>query len=178
MKVDITTTRIKHVGHLWVQCCQTPISRPPAPSPLALQLAKAAGAKTIITSSSDEKLQFVTKKYGANYTINYKTNPNWSEKVLECTKGEGADYVINNAGVPTVEQSINSVKTGTGIVALVGALTGMAHDKIPNVPLQTLMKSCVLRGIYVGPRTMLEDLVKVVAAHDLEMPVDQVFKFD
>jgi NADPH:quinone reductase-like Zn-dependent oxidoreductase len=38
----------------------------------ALILAKAAGAVTIITSSSDEKLEYVKDKYGAHFTINYK----------------------------------------------------------------------------------------------------------
>ncbi|KAF4555014.1 Zinc-binding dehydrogenase-like protein 7 [Elsinoe fawcettii] len=144
---------------------------------IALLLAKAAGAKTIVTSSSDDKLKIMKDKYSADYTINYKTHQNWSEKVLECTNGEGVDHVIENGGVSTIEQSINSAKRGTGVVSIIGMLSGFVHEQIPNVPMQTLLKTCVLRGIYVGPRQMLEDLVRVVTVHNLQMPVDQEFEF-
>ena len=46
----------------------------------AVMFAKAAGAKTIITSSSDEKLKLAKDKYGADHGINYKKTPNWSEE--------------------------------------------------------------------------------------------------
>lgn len=45
---------------------------------MGLQIAKAAGAVTVITSSSDEKLKFVHEKYGADHVINYKTTPDWA----------------------------------------------------------------------------------------------------
>jgi NADPH:quinone reductase-like Zn-dependent oxidoreductase len=50
---------------------------------IALRIAKAAGATTIVTSSSDEKLEFVKNNYGADYAIIYRTYPDWEQKVLE-----------------------------------------------------------------------------------------------
>lgn len=47
---------------------------------------KAAGATTIITSSSDEKLEYA-KSLGADHTINYKTHANWAAEVLRVTDG-------------------------------------------------------------------------------------------
>lgn len=38
-------------------------------------LAKVAGAITIITSSSDSKLDLAKSKYGADHVVNYKTHP-------------------------------------------------------------------------------------------------------
>ncbi|KAI9485596.1 MAG: hypothetical protein EXX96DRAFT_545731 [Benjaminiella poitrasii] len=49
----------------------------------ALICAKAAGAVTTIISSSGEKLRYVKEKYGADYTINYKTHPGWEKEVLK-----------------------------------------------------------------------------------------------
>jgi len=66
-----------------------------------LIFAKAAGATTIITSSSDEKLEHVKSKFGADYTINYKTHPNWAAEVQRITGGQGVDHVIEIGGVGT-----------------------------------------------------------------------------
>lgn len=51
-------------------------------STFALQLAAAAGANTIVTSSSDEKLALAAK-LGAKHLVNYRKNPNWDEAVLK-----------------------------------------------------------------------------------------------
>jgi len=62
-------------------------------SVFAVQFGKAAGARLIGTSSSDEKLERV-KEMGATEGINYKTEPDWDKKVLELTGGRGVDRVI------------------------------------------------------------------------------------
>jgi NADPH:quinone reductase-like Zn-dependent oxidoreductase len=56
-----------------------------------LVLAKAAGATTIITSSSDEKLRYVKEKYQADHVINYKKTPDWASEVQTITSGRGVD---------------------------------------------------------------------------------------
>jgi len=58
-----------------------------------LQIAVSAGATVIATSSSDEKLK-IAKKLGAKYLINYKTTPDWDEKVKTLTGGRGADHIL------------------------------------------------------------------------------------
>lgn len=50
-----------------------------------LQIAVASGATVIVTSSSDEKLEFM-KSLGATHTVNYKTTPNWDEEVLKIVR--------------------------------------------------------------------------------------------
>lgn len=77
----------------------------------------------------------------------------------------------------TIQQSISCAKTGSGVVALIGVLSGIHHEQMPNIIMQAVMQACVLRGIYVGPKTMLEDLVEVVSAHNRPMPVSDTFEF-
>ena len=66
-------------------------------SMFALQFAKAAGARVIATSSSDEKLEKL-KRLGADAVINYKAVPNWGQKVKNLTDGRGVDHVIEVGG--------------------------------------------------------------------------------
>ena len=58
----------------------------------ALQYVVAAGAKAIITSSSDEKLK-KAKAMGAYATVNYKTHPDWEEEVAKLAP-LGVDKVL------------------------------------------------------------------------------------
>lgn len=84
------------------------------------QIAAAAGATVISTSSSDEKLE-IARKLGATHTINYRKTPDWSSKVLELTGGVGVDIVVEVVGGAGLIDSINSVRYD-GRVGLVGLL--------------------------------------------------------
>ncbi|MFX6160416.1 zinc-binding dehydrogenase, partial [Acinetobacter baumannii] len=72
--------------------------------------------------SKDENLERV-RLLGADEGINYKTYPNWEERVLELTDGKGADVTIEVAGGNGLNQSIAATKV-TGTIAQVGFLTG------------------------------------------------------
>ena len=85
---------------------------------LALQFAKAIGARVIITSSSDEKLRRAAK-LGADITVNYKTNPEWWQTIKAATDGIGVDHVIDVGGPETLNQSLKALKPG-GFIAVVG----------------------------------------------------------
>lgn len=139
-----------------------------------LILAQAAGARTIITSSSDEKLKLIKEKYGFDYGINYKTTPDWEKEVLKITNGEGVDYVIENGGSGTIEKSIASIKKG-GDIALIGFLA--QPETIPDVTSLVLAKSATLRGIAVGSKQLEEELVRFVHVKKLPMPVEKEFGF-
>lgn len=143
-----------------------------------LALAKAAGAVTIITSSSDAKLQVAKDKYGADYGINYKTHPDWEKEVLKLTRGHGADYILENGGAATIRQSIECVALG-GSIAVIGFLSNESRSKeeTPDIIVPLIGKMASLRGISVGSRQMMDDLVTFVANKNLAMPVDKVFDF-
>ncbi|GKT42140.1 zinc-type alcohol dehydrogenase-like protein [Colletotrichum spaethianum] len=143
---------------------------------MGLILAKAAGATTIITSSSDSKLKHVQETYGADFTINYKSTPNWSEEVLKVTKGHGADYILENGGAGTIAQSINAVAYG-GSIAVIGFLASCPQDQMPDVAALALSKGAVVRGIMVGSKQHLEEVARYVVERGLQIPVEKEFGF-
>jgi NADPH:quinone reductase-like Zn-dependent oxidoreductase len=138
----------------------------------ALQIARLHGAKTIITSSSDEKLTRA-RMLGADATINYVESPNWEEKVIELNGGRGADHVIEVGGAGTFAKSLKATRPG-GHVALIGVLAGLATElRVTDI----LMKSLRVNGIYVGSRDMFEEMNRAFALHHLKPIIDKVFSF-
>ena len=117
----------------------------------ALQLAKMAGARAIITSSSDAKLERA-RALGADHCINYKTTPDWEKTVLELTDGQGAEHVIDTGGVGTLPHSYLAVGPD-GTVSVIGVMTRPEGDLSPY-PLMT--KFAMVRGIFVGAREHFE----------------------
>jgi NADPH:quinone reductase-like Zn-dependent oxidoreductase len=139
---------------------------------LGLQMAKAAGLRAIITSSSDEKLRRA-RELGAHVTINYRSMPEWHEEVLRATDGVGANVVLEVGGKGTVNRSVSAAAMG-GTVAIIGGVSGFGGDVNPNTLLAAAKR---MVGIYVGSRTMLEDVVRFVTAAGIEPVVDRVFPF-
>jgi NADPH:quinone reductase-like Zn-dependent oxidoreductase len=89
----------------------------------AIKLARAVGAKVILSSSSDEKLAQVAARYSRPpiQTVNYRTIPDWHEEVLRLTNGVGVDIVVENGGTSSLVKSIKCARRG-GIVSQVGYL--------------------------------------------------------
>ena len=139
----------------------------------ALQFAKLAGARVIVTSSSDEKLDRA-RKLGASEGINYKATPEWDKPVRQMTGGCGVDHIVEVGGAGTLPLSFKAVRT-SGRISLIGVLTGGAGEVNP-VPV--LMKGLTVRGIYVGSRAMFEAMNRAITLHRLEPVVDRVFPFD
>ena len=75
---------------------------------LAVQIAKAAGARVIGTVSSDNKMD-VVKQYGADAVINY-VNHNFDEEAKKLTDGKGVDLILDAVGKPTVEKGLKCLK--------------------------------------------------------------------
>jgi NADPH:quinone reductase-like Zn-dependent oxidoreductase len=139
----------------------------------ALQLGKIAGARVIITSSSDAKLERA-RALGADHCINYKTTPDWDKTVLDLTGGHGADHVIDTGGVGTLPRSYLAVGPG-GTVSVIGVMTRPEGDLSPY-PLMT--KGAMVRGIFVGAREHFEGLMKAVTVNRLHPVIDKTFDFD
>ncbi|MCS6873945.1 MAG: NAD(P)-dependent alcohol dehydrogenase [Acidobacteriota bacterium] len=137
----------------------------------ALQFAKLVGAKVIITSSSNEKLQRA-KNLGADFLINYKENPDWDEKVQEITEKRGVDCIVEVGGAGTLQKSLKAVRMG-GYIAVIGVLAGKGEFD----PVMILMKAVRLQGIFVGSRQMFEQMNKMIETHKLKPVIDKVFEF-
>ena len=136
----------------------------------ALQFAKAHGARVILTSSSDEKLEH-GRRLGADETINYRTTPDWDTEVLQRTAKVGVDHVVEVCGSGTMERSLNAVRVG-GHVYLIGVLSepGKGVDI-----LSILRKSIHLDGVYVGSRAMFSRMNKAFSATGIQPVIDRTF---
>lgn len=139
----------------------------------ALQFAKLAGARVIVTSSSDEKLQRAVG-LGADDTINYRTMPEWDKRVRELTGGRGVDHVVEVGGAGTLSRSLRAVRTG-GIVSLIGVLSGLVGSVDT---LQVLMRSITVRGIFVGSCEMFAAMNRAIEQARLQPVLDRVFDFE
>lgn len=138
----------------------------------ALQFAQVLGARVIVTSSSDAKLERA-RAMGAWQTINYVDDPGWGKTVRRLTDGRGADHVIEVGGAGTLEQSLKAVRIG-GTVSVIGVLTGVASE-INIIPI--LMQSVRLQGILVGSRDGFEHMNRAIDTHRIHPVVDRVFPF-
>ena len=141
-------------------------------SMFALQIAKMFGAKTILTSSSNEKLARA-KSLGADETVNYKTTPNWEKVVWNLTGKRGADQIVEVGGPGTLEKSLQAAKHG-GKIAQIGVL---ADPGAKISPLPILGKSLHLNGIYVGSRSMFARMLTAFTVNQTHPVIDRVFPF-
>ena len=139
-------------------------------SMIALQLAKAAGAEVIATSSSDAKLERA-KELGADYTVNYKTTPEWGAYIAQ--EFGGATQVVEVGGTGTLQQSMNALAP-EGEIALIGVLS----DGEPPHPRQLMMTGGSVRGIFVGSVRMAQDLNAFVDKHGIVPPIGGSFAFE
>jgi NADPH:quinone reductase-like Zn-dependent oxidoreductase len=138
-----------------------------------LQIASALGAEVFVTSSSDEKLERV-RAMGASQTINYAKKPEWETEVLSLTGKQGVDQIIEVVGGSNLERSIKALRPG-GQISIVGILESFSSE----IPLFTVMqKQAVLRGISVGPRRALEDMLRAFAKYEIHPVIDTVYGFD
>lgn len=135
----------------------------------ALQLAKLAGARVIITSSSNEKLARA-RTLGADHVVNYRTSPDWVGEVLDLTGGLGVDLAIDVAGPETLNDTLKATRHG-GRISLMGVLTGFAG---PIDTASILNKRITLQGIYVGSVAAL----RALCATGIKPQVDEVFPFE
>ncbi len=75
---------------------------------IAVQLARAAGAKVCTTVSTDQKAGFV-KRLGADKVINYRDS-DFVDEVLQWTHGDGVDMVLDTVGDDTFQRSMSAAR--------------------------------------------------------------------
>jgi NADPH:quinone reductase-like Zn-dependent oxidoreductase len=138
----------------------------------ALQIARSLGARVILTSSSDAKLERA-RELGVTDTVNYATTPDWDKRVKELTDGVGVDIVLELGGAGTLARSLRAVRVG-GQVGLIGSLSGL--DATLNLAL-VFMRGVRLQGILVGSRDMFEAMNRVIEREVIRPVIDRVFDF-
>lgn len=140
----------------------------------ALQIAVAAGATVVSTTSSKAKADRL-KALGAHHIINYRDDQDWGNTARQLTpEGAGFDFVIEVGGANTLKQSVAATKM-EGILAVVGIVGGVQSGKdareMPSL-LQAWLSCITVRGIAVGSRAQLEDLIAFVESSGLKPVVE------
>jgi NADPH:quinone reductase-like Zn-dependent oxidoreductase len=139
----------------------------------ALQFAKALGARVIVTSSSDEKLERA-RALGADHGINYVTTRDWAAEARRFTGGRGVDVVVEVGGEGTLQQAMAAARVG-GRIVVIGVLSGFGS----TIPLPVLFSNNLhLIGISVGSRAHFVDMLAHIERWRLKPVIDRTFAFD
>ncbi|PYM25673.1 MAG: alcohol dehydrogenase [Candidatus Rokuibacteriota bacterium] len=138
-------------------------------SSTAVQIARLCGARVIVTSSDDAKLE-KAKALGAEVGINYKKNPAWAKDVFEATGKRGVDVVIENVGAATWKDSIRSLKGGGRLVTC-GATSGPVGETL--IPL-VFWKQVHIIGSTMANRKEFHDVMGQLFAGRLKAIIDEV----
>lgn len=138
-----------------------------------LIFSSALGAKPIITSSRDYKLERAMEM-GAIGTANYRSNSDWHLKVKEISGSHGVDQVLDVGGRDTLAKALEILAYG-GHIALIGGLSGYGSD----VPTDAIMWiNATTSGVYVGSREDFEAMNTFISEHGIRPLIDRVFEFE
>lgn len=137
-------------------------------STAGLAIAKALGARTIVTSSSDAKLERA-RGLGADAVVNHASG-DVKAAVREATGGHGADVVVEHVGEATWRLSLD-VAAREGRIAVCGATSG------PNPPAalhRIWWKQLTILGSTMGTRADFQGAYDLIAAGRARPVVDEV----
>ena len=137
----------------------------------AMQFARMAGARVIVTSGSEEKIARL-KALGVTDIVNYRATPDWERAVMDLTGGQGADHVVELGGEGTFAKSLRSLRIGGGLYAI-GNLSGEAQIS----PGLILARRACVYGIQVGSREMFEAMNRAISQAKLKPILDRQFDF-
>ena len=116
----------------------------------AIQLAKAAGARVIVTAGSDEKCKFC-RELGADEAINYKSS-DWSDEARRLTDHQGVDVVLDIVGAPYAAQNLELLRRD-GRYVLIAFLKGSVAELDLRI---VLSRRLTITGSTLRPQTVQE----------------------
>ena len=138
----------------------------------ALQLAKWAGARAIVTSRSDDKLQRALA-LGADHAVN-GASQDVAKAVLALTDGRGVDVVIENVGAAVWGAAMRSAVRGGRIVTC-GATTG---DQPPADLRRIFIRQLQIMGSTLGDLHEMADLLRAVRRGGIRPVIDSTWALD
>jgi NADPH:quinone reductase-like Zn-dependent oxidoreductase len=133
-----------------------------------LVYAKHVGARTIVTSGSDEKLERA-KAFGADVAINYNTDPDWHKTARKAAGGAGPTLVVDSTGGDTLSKSIDIVAPG-GRVVIYGGTRGDTKLR----PFSIFWKHIDVLGTSMGSPSDFRGMLELFET-GLKPAVDRVF---
>ncbi|MHA1614529.1 MAG: zinc-binding dehydrogenase [Candidatus Thorarchaeota archaeon] len=134
-----------------------------------LQIAKAAGARVIVTSSSDKKLENAYN-FGADEGINHNETPDYHKEIYRLTNKRGVDVVLDSVGQATWARSMKSLRKGGKLVTC-GATSGPIAETNVNL---LFWKQLEILGSTMGSRDELRTALKLVWNGTIRPTVDRI----
>ncbi|KAL4866972.1 hypothetical protein BDV12DRAFT_128520 [Aspergillus spectabilis] len=137
----------------------------------ALQIAVAAGATVVATTSTEERADRL-RALGAAHVLNYRTNASWGEEARRLTPdGRGFDFVIDIGGNESFPQSLAAVRVD-GVLVMVGGVGDSTAEPVPLFA--ALMHTCIVRGILAGSRSQFREVVRFIDEKNIVPVIDDV----
>ncbi|MEM8547177.1 MAG: NAD(P)-dependent alcohol dehydrogenase [Pseudomonadota bacterium] len=141
-------------------------------SMFGLQIAKAAGARVVATTSSAEKAARL-QEMGADLVVNYREDERWGKTIFGQTDG-GVDIALDVGGGATIKQTTEAAAVG-GHIVLIGVLGGRSGEIVfPKY----FFKQLTMTGIAVGSHAMQERMVTAIETNGLKPVIDRSFALD
>ena len=141
-------------------------------STAAIQIAKKAGARVFVTSSSDPKLE-KAKQIGADVLINYSTQE-WDKEVYKLTNKRGVDVVFESVGAATWLKAIRALRRG-GRLVTIGATTGPNPQEEIR---QIFWKQVDILGSTMSNQREFREVMKLVLRGELKPVIDVVLPLE
>ena len=137
------------------------------------QLAQLFGARTVLTTASEQKAALAKQKLGVRHTVNYH-DADWPQQVMKLTEGAGIDVVLEVAGGEMLAKAIKTCTYGAR-VSVVGILAGL--ESTVNI-IDLLQRQITVRGIYMESTQELVALARALEAGQVHPWIDRVFPFE
>ncbi|MEU2880148.1 NAD(P)H-quinone oxidoreductase [Streptomyces sp. NPDC007070] len=126
---------------------------------MAIQLAKAAGARVAVTAGTKEKLDYCAE-LGADILINYREQ-DFVEEIRRATDGAGADVILDNMGAKYLDRNVRALAVN-GRLAIIG-LQGGAKGELNIGALlgkRAAISATSLRGRPLGEKAAIVAAVR------------------
>ncbi len=136
----------------------------------ALQIAKAVGARVLVTSSSDQKLE-KARDLGADITLNHDATPDYHKAIRKETGGRGVDVVVDSVGAATWDRSLKSLRKGGRLVTC-GATSGPKAETNVNLVFWNQLE---ILGSTMASRSELREALKLVWDGRVKPIIDRTY---
>jgi len=149
---------------------------------MAMQIAKAKGARMVIGTSSNAERRARLKEYGADLALDSRT-PGWADEAVKATDG-GLDLIVDQVSGGVMNDNMKAMKV-LGRIVNVGRLGGTAGDFDFNLHalkridyIGVTFRTRSIEEVREINRRMREDIWPLAEAGKLRLPIDRVFPLD
>ncbi len=135
----------------------------------ALQVAAQMGARVIVTSGSDEKLERA-RRLGADHGINYRRK-DFADEVSAITAGRGVDVVLDCVAGESWQRSLSALRRGGRLVTCGATGGGLADTDLSVI----FKKQLQILGSTLGSREEFRRLIDFMNVTGIKPVIDRTF---